>query len=164
MTVETAIRRARALTGSAVEEAEMRAWLRALDGSIHAIRHGPAPCAKEIRGEFRRFAEAHGLVPGTDYPAAFLDGSAGEAQIMRWAEQNGFGPSFAFRSGENTLLLPPPWDEAYVHHLEAMTYYATGEYARYENARIMTEKLLGEYKAHVRRTHRPPGGGRVQIL
>ena len=163
MTVETAIQRARALTGSAVEEAEMRAWLRALDGAIRACRPGPAPCAKETREVFRRFAAAQGLVPGTDYPAAFLDGSVGEAQILRWAEQNGFGPPFAFRSGEN-LLLPPPWDEAYVHHLEAMTYYATGEYARYENARIMAEKLLGEYKAHVRRTHRPPGGGRVQIL
>ena len=163
MTVETAIQRARALTGSTVDETEMRAWLQALDGSIRTCSRGSAPCAKEMRETFRRFAAAQGLVPGTDYPAAFLDGSAGEAEILRWAEQNGFGPLFAFRSGE-TLLLPPPWDEAYVHHLEAMTYYATGEYARYENARIMTEKLLGEYKAHDRRMRRPPGGGQVQTL
>ena len=82
-------------------------------------------------------------------------------ELYRMAAWTPYDPADDLQS---ELLVPFPWDGLYVHHLEAMTYYATGEYARYENARIMTEKLLGEYKAHVRRTHRPPGGGRVQIL
>ena len=50
------------------------------------------------------------------------------------------------------LLVPFPWDEPYVAHLAAMTYFAAGEYGRYENARAMSERTLAEFRAYMQRT------------
>lgn len=50
------------------------------------------------------------------------------------------------------LLVPFPHDQVYVHYLEAMIYFANGEYDRVENARAMQNKALADYKAYVRRT------------
>ena len=50
------------------------------------------------------------------------------------------------------LLVPWPWDEAYIHYLEAMIYFSNGETERYEDARTMSEQTLREYKAYMQRT------------
>ena len=55
------------------------------------------------------------------------------------------------------LLVPFPWDGFYVHHLEAMTYFTDGEYDRYENARIMAETVLGDFRRFLQRTQASPG-------
>lgn len=53
---------------------------------------------------------------------------------------------------QKTLVVPYPWDGVYVHHLEAMTYFSNAEYDRYENARVMCEHVLGEFRRAVQRT------------
>lgn len=55
------------------------------------------------------------------------------------------------------LLVPFPWDGFYVHHLEAMTYFTNGEYDRCENARIMSESVLGDFRRFLQRTRSVPG-------
>lgn len=50
------------------------------------------------------------------------------------------------------LLIPWPWDEAYVHYLEAMIYFSNGETERYEDAKVMYEQRLREYRAYMQRT------------
>ena len=54
------------------------------------------------------------------------------------------------------MLVPFPWDGLYVHHLEAMTYFTDGEYDRYENARAMSEKTLGDFRRFMQRTQAVP--------
>lgn len=55
-----------------------------------------------------------------------------------------------------TLLVPFPWDELYVTHLAAMTYFTNGEYDRYENERTMSEKTLADFRAYMQRTQARP--------
>lgn len=57
---------------------------------------------------------------------------------------------------DTLLLVPQPWDGLYVHLLEALTYYAAGEYQRAENARVMEARLLAEFKAWVMRRYARP--------
>ncbi len=77
-----------------------------------------------------------------------------EASLCRWlSELDGRvarellgreAPSpYSPEEGERELLLPAPWDGGvYVHHLEAQSYYASGEYLRAENARVLSESAL----------------------
>lgn len=58
------------------------------------------------------------------------------------------------------LLVPFPWDGLYIHHLAAQTYFANGEYDRYENERVMGEKTLSDFRSFMQRTQsRRCGGG-----
>jgi hypothetical protein len=50
------------------------------------------------------------------------------------------------------LLVPYPWDGLYIHHLAARTYFADGEYDRYENELVMCEKVLSDFRAFMQRT------------
>ena len=54
------------------------------------------------------------------------------------------------------LLVPFPWDGAYVHHLAAQTYFTNGEYDRYENERVMANSVLSEFRAFMQRTQAAP--------
>ena len=58
------------------------------------------------------------------------------------------------------LLIPSPWDEAYIYYLSAMIEYARGENARYNEYIAMFHTLWGAYADHFRRTHLPRGGFR----
>jgi len=60
---------------------------------------------------------------------------------------------------ESELLVPYPWDGLYVHHLAAQTYFANGEYDRYENERVMGEKVLADFRAFLQRTQAGCGCG-----
>lgn len=56
---------------------------------------------------------------------------------------------------DSSALIEPPWDEGiYVPYLESMTYYTTGEYDRYENAKAMHEARLLEFKKYLNRSRR----------
>ena len=57
------------------------------------------------------------------------------------------------------LLVPFPWDGLYVHHLAAQTYFADGEYDRYENERVMSERVLADFRAFLQRTQPKRCGG-----
>ena len=58
--------------------------------------------------------------------------------------------------GARELLLPAPWDGGvYTHHLEAMSYFTAGEYLRAENARVLSEAALLDWRKHRRRETLP---------
>ena len=53
------------------------------------------------------------------------------------------------------LLVPFPWDELYVHYLEAMVYYSNGEFERYRNSYEMYNKKELDFRQWYARTHVP---------
>ena len=92
----------------------------------------------------------------------------GNAELVRWlSELDGklafetyrvqeWHPYDATDDLSTELLVPYPWDGLYVHHLAAQTYFADGEYDRYENERAMCEQQLAEFKAYLMRTQSTP--------
>jgi hypothetical protein len=55
------------------------------------------------------------------------------------------------------LLIPQPFDEAYLRWLEAQIHYHNGEYDKYNNATEMFNTFYQEYKNDYNRTHMPKG-------
>ena len=53
------------------------------------------------------------------------------------------------------LLIPAPYDDAYLHWLESKIDYHNGEYGRYNNALDMFSTFYDGYKADYNRTHMP---------
>jgi len=60
---------------------------------------------------------------------------------------------------ETTLLIPPPYDQMYLHWLEAQIHYYNGESERYNVAMILVNNLMDNYAAYYKRTHRPLSTG-----
>ena len=58
------------------------------------------------------------------------------------------------------LMIPSPWDEAYVYYTAAMIEYARCESARYNEHIALFHTRWGGYADHFRRTHLPRGGFR----
>ena len=56
---------------------------------------------------------------------------------------------------EHDLLIPFPWDEMYVHYLEAMVYYSNGEFERYRNSYEMYNKKELDYRQWYARNQLP---------
>lgn len=56
---------------------------------------------------------------------------------------------------DHDLLVPFPWDEMYVHYLEAMVYYSNGEFERYRNSYEMYNKKELEYRQWYARNQLP---------
>lgn len=55
------------------------------------------------------------------------------------------------------LLIPAPFDEAYLRWLEAQIDYANGEYSKYNNSIEMFNTSWTEYQNYYNRTHMPKG-------
>lgn len=100
--------------------------------------------------------------------AQLLSGvSVPDATLLRWISDLDGQLAFAYFGVDGWIapyseddldvpaLIEPPWDETiYVPYLEAMTYYTTGEYDRYENAKTMHEQKLLEFKKYLNRSRR----------
>lgn len=71
-------------------------------------------------------------------------------KVCEWSEYD------AESDQDKTLLIPHPWDGLYIHLLEAMAYYSTGEYQRSENARAQEAQKSAEFKAWIMRTYGRP--------
>lgn len=56
---------------------------------------------------------------------------------------------------DHELLVPFPWDELYVHYLEAMVYYSNGEFDRYRNSYEMFNKKELDYRQWYARNQLP---------
>ncbi len=93
--------------------------------------------------------------------------SVPDATLLRWISDLDGQLAFAYFGVDGWIapyseddldvpaLIEPPWDETiYVPYLEAMTYYTTGEYDRYENAKAMYEEKLLEFKKYLNRSRR----------
>lgn len=59
------------------------------------------------------------------------------------------------QDADHELLVPFPWDELYVHYLEAMVYYSNGEYERYRNSYEMYNKKELDYRKWYARNQLP---------
>lgn len=55
------------------------------------------------------------------------------------------------------LLIPAPYDKAYLLWMEAQIDYYNGEYDKYNNALEMFYAAYGEFKSNYNRTHMPKG-------
>lgn len=55
------------------------------------------------------------------------------------------------------LLIPEPFDEAYLRWLEAQIHYHNGEYDKYNNAVEAFHGCYQDYKIDYNRTHMPKG-------
>ncbi len=58
---------------------------------------------------------------------------------------------------QTELLMPAPYDEAYLIWLESKIDYHNGEYGKYNNAVDMFTTVYESYKAYYNRTHMPKG-------
>ena len=55
------------------------------------------------------------------------------------------------------LLVPAPYDDIYIHWLEAQVDYTNGEYGKYQNSKAMYNTSYDAYKNYYNRTHMPKG-------
>lgn len=55
------------------------------------------------------------------------------------------------------LLVPVPYDDVYIHWLEAMIDYTNGEYGKYANSMTMYNTSYMAFEKHYNRTHMPLG-------
>jgi hypothetical protein len=58
---------------------------------------------------------------------------------------------------ERELLIPAPYDDAYIKWLEAKIDYYNGEIARYNNSVMMYQAVYDSYQRYYNRTHMPLG-------
>jgi hypothetical protein len=58
------------------------------------------------------------------------------------------------------LLIPAPYDEAYLRWMEAQIDYHNGEYDKYNNAIIMFNTIFEAYAAFYNQNHMPVSRGR----
>ena len=56
---------------------------------------------------------------------------------------------------ETVLLIPEPFDEAYLRWMEAQIHYHNGEYDKYNNAVVMFNTAFDAYKSDYTRNHMP---------
>ena len=55
------------------------------------------------------------------------------------------------------LLIPAPYDEAYIFYLESKIDYWNGEIAKYNNSIAMYNEAYSAYERYYNRTHMPKG-------
>lgn len=55
------------------------------------------------------------------------------------------------------MLIPAPFDEAYLRWLEMQIDYANGEYSKYNNSSEMFNTAYKDYQNYYNRTHLPKG-------
>ena len=58
---------------------------------------------------------------------------------------------------QTELLIPAPYDKAYLLWMEAQIHYYNGEYDKYNNAKDMFYEAYEGFKNYYNRTHMPKG-------
>ncbi len=64
---------------------------------------------------------------------------------------------------ETGLIMPEPYDECYIHYLQAQIYYANEEIDRYNRAITMFNALFDDFKGSYKKSHMPKGCGRFRF-
>lgn len=62
------------------------------------------------------------------------------------------------------LLAPYPWDGMYIHYLEAMCYYTTGDFGRYQNSMAMYNQGEKAFREWCIRMHYPALGDTLKEM
>ena len=87
-----------------------------------------------------------------------LDGQAVEEVLWAYGTAphfRGYGPDTPL---DTPLLIPTPWEECYVHYLEAQIHYINGELTRYANAMALFQAVYRAWAEHYHRSHLLPKG------
>ena len=110
--------------------------------------------------------EVDALLPGNGVPEtdkrrwlSRFDGSIKNTviDIHEGGDDIVFLPYTDDTAADTVLLIPHPYDDAYVFLLEAMVHYVNGEMDRYNNAMSQHLNQFEEYKKWYNRTHMPKG-------
>lgn len=64
---------------------------------------------------------------------------------------------------ETVLIMPQPYDECYIHYLQAQVFYAGEEIDRYNRAITMFNALFDSFKSYYKRNHTPKLSGRFRF-
>ena len=111
--------------------------------------------------------------------AVLLTGAAvGQSVMCRWlSELDGQLSLTLYKTdsiinyqmpGENeespVLLVPYPWDGMYIHYLEAMCYYTTGDFGRYQNSMAMYNQGEEQFRKWCIRMHYPALGDTLKEM
>lgn len=62
-----------------------------------------------------------------------------------------------------SLIMPQPYDECYVHWLQAQVHYANDDFERYNCSILMFKSLFDDFKSHYKKNHTPKGSGRFRF-
>ena len=74
-----------------------------------------------------------------------------------------FVPFSADTDPDTQLIMPQPYDECYIHYLQAQVYYANDEIDRYNRAMTMFISLFDDFKGAWKKDHAPRGCGRFRF-
>lgn len=61
------------------------------------------------------------------------------------------------------LIMPQPYDECYIHWLQAQVHYANDEIERYNHSMMMFNALLDGFKGYYKRDNMPKNSGRFRF-
>ncbi len=88
-----------------------------------------------------------------------LDGKVKEEiiDLHEDAEDTTFNGYDDDTSLDTELLIPRPYDDAYIQWLEAQIDYANNEYGRYNNSITMFNTTYSAFERYYNRTHMPLG-------
>jgi hypothetical protein len=86
-----------------------------------------------------------------------VDGLVDQELIRTHEDGVTFQPYDARTPLEQELLVPPPYDEMYLHYLQAQMDYHNAEYDRYNRSMGMYQAVRTAFANHYNRTHRPLG-------
>ena len=92
--------------------------------------------------------------------------SRAEAMVKDIVDSHEGGEDVTFRgfdehTDRNTvLIMQQPYDECYIHWLQAQVYYANDEIDRYNRAITMFNALFDDFKSYYKKNHTPKGYGR----
>lgn len=64
---------------------------------------------------------------------------------------------------ETILIMKQPYDECYVHWLQAQVHYANDDFERYNCSILMFKSLFDDFKSHYKKNHTPKGSGRFRF-
>lgn len=64
---------------------------------------------------------------------------------------------------DTVLIMPKPYDECYIHYLQAQVYYANEEIDRYNRAMAMFSALFDSFRSYYKKNHTPKNGGRFRF-
>ena len=64
---------------------------------------------------------------------------------------------------DTVLIMPQPYDECYIHWIQAQVHYANEETDRYNRSMTMFNALFDDFKSFWKKNHAPKGLGRFRF-
>lgn len=64
---------------------------------------------------------------------------------------------------DTELIMPEPYDDGYIHWLQAQVHYANEDIERYNNSMTMFNRVFDKFSGYYKRTHLPKGQGRFRF-